>query len=236
MKNVIKWAEQNGYEYDMKYIGEKEHMVIKVGNNIVAKVRRTESTSYISVRGGRKGHPAGYMVAVGEKGNRFYEMHVSTQKQAIEMMEDDIAIMTRNMVAEQETIEEAAQTQEEDASDNQNQEVVEMTQEELETAATSKNMTQKLAKHTMAHSTSSNRGSIKLVAITCSDCGAGRLIKPQDLHQVTRCESCQKKYRNKMRAEKRKEKRRLAKLVWAVVLPVEWVGLSPATSVADIVV
>lgn len=49
--------------------------------------------------------------------------------------------------------------------------------------------------------------SIKLITINCEDCGAERLIKPQDAFQVKRCEDCQKKHRNAMRAQRRREKR-----------------------------
>lgn len=52
---------------------------------------------------------------------------------------------------------------------------------------------------------------VKLVTIQCVDCGADRLIKPQDVFQVKRCENCQKKHRNKMRAERRREKRQAEK-------------------------
>lgn len=39
------------------------------------------------------------------------------------------------------------------------------------------------------------KGNSKLVTINCADCGAERQIKVQDRFQVTRCESCQKKFR-----------------------------------------
>lgn len=48
---------------------------------------------------------------------------------------------------------------------------------------------------------------VALVTIQCEDCGAKRLIKPQDAFQVRRCEECQKKHRNAMRAQRRREKR-----------------------------
>jgi len=48
---------------------------------------------------------------------------------------------------------------------------------------------------------------VKTVRIECEDCGAERMIKPQDQFQVTRCESCQKKHRNKIRTERRRAKR-----------------------------
>lgn len=47
----------------------------------------------------------------------------------------------------------------------------------------------------------------KTVTIKCCDCGAERIIKVQDQFQVKRCVNCQKKFRNKKRAERRREKR-----------------------------
>lgn len=41
--------------------------------------------------------------------------------------------------------------------------------------------------------------------IKCVDCGAERVIKVQDVFQVSRCVECQKKYRNHKRYEKRKQ-------------------------------
>ena len=46
----------------------------------------------------------------------------------------------------------------------------------------------------------------KTIVINCSDCGKKRRIKPQDAFQVKRCVSCQKKHRNKLRAERHKQK------------------------------
>lgn len=54
---------------------------------------------------------------------------------------------------------------------------------------------------------------VKLVSINCTDCDEERIIKVQDLHQVKRCVSCQKKHRNRMRAEKRREKRAAEKVL-----------------------
>ena len=51
---------------------------------------------------------------------------------------------------------------------------------------------------------------VKLVSINCTDCDEERIIKVQDLHQVKRCVSCQKKHRNRMRAEKRRLKKQAA--------------------------
>lgn len=47
----------------------------------------------------------------------------------------------------------------------------------------------------------------KTVTIKCCDCGAERIIKPQDAFQVKRCVDCQKKYRRKKQAENRKKKK-----------------------------
>lgn len=47
----------------------------------------------------------------------------------------------------------------------------------------------------------------KTIIINCADCEKKRRIKPQDAFQVKRCISCQKKYRNKRRAERRRQKR-----------------------------
>jgi len=47
-------------------------------------------------------------------------------------------------------------------------------------------------------------------SITCVDCGAERIIKVQDIRQVTRCVDCQTKYRKLKRKEYRKN--RLARL------------------------
>lgn len=49
--------------------------------------------------------------------------------------------------------------------------------------------------------------SIKLTTIQCVDCGAPREIKVQDAFQVKRCVNCQKKYRNRKRAERRRQQR-----------------------------
>jgi hypothetical protein len=48
---------------------------------------------------------------------------------------------------------------------------------------------------------------VKLTTIKCEDCGDEREIKVQDTFQVTRCEGCQKKHRNKKRAERRRQQR-----------------------------
>lgn len=45
-----------------------------------------------------------------------------------------------------------------------------------------------------------------LTTIACVDCGASRTIKVQDVFQVKRCEDCQKKHRNTLRSQRRKEK------------------------------
>jgi len=50
----------------------------------------------------------------------------------------------------------------------------------------------------------------RTVTIKCADCGAERIIKPQDEFQVKRCVACQKKHRNKQRAEKRKQANQLS--------------------------
>lgn len=70
-------------------------------------------------------------------------------------------------------------------------------------------MTHRLENH-IALRTAAHGGKpkgIKLVSINCEDCGEERIIKVQDLHQVKRCVSCQKAHRNRVRAEKRREKR-----------------------------
>lgn len=48
---------------------------------------------------------------------------------------------------------------------------------------------------------------VKTVAIQCIDCGAPRIIKVQDAFQVKRCPECQRKYRSRKRAERRRQKR-----------------------------
>lgn len=48
---------------------------------------------------------------------------------------------------------------------------------------------------------------VKLTTINCKDCGEGRTIKVQDVFQVERCEDCQKKHRNKLRTQRRREKK-----------------------------
>ena len=45
------------------------------------------------------------------------------------------------------------------------------------------------------------------VDIKCEDCGATRNIATQDVFQVKRCVECQKKYKNRKRAELAKKKR-----------------------------
>lgn len=62
-----------------------------------------------------------------------------------------------------------------------------------------------IAMRAMAHG--GHPKGIKLVSINCADCDEERIIKVQDLHQVKRCVSCQKKHRNRVRAEKRRAKR-----------------------------
>lgn len=64
------------------------------------------------------------------------------------------------------------------------------------------NMTYRLAAHIATH------GDVKLVTIKCCDCGAERVVKPQDVFQVKRCVACQKLYRNARRAELRRLKRK----------------------------
>lgn len=54
--------------------------------------------------------------------------------------------------------------------------------------------------------TTKERGSSTKI-IKCADCGEEREVKIQDVFQVTRCKDCQKKYRNKKRAERQKAKR-----------------------------
>jgi hypothetical protein len=53
--------------------------------------------------------------------------------------------------------------------------------------------------------------SVKTVMIKCEDCNSPRQIKVQDKFQVTRCEGCQKKHRNRKRAERRRQQRAEAK-------------------------
>src|SRR5690606_8883836 len=48
---------------------------------------------------------------------------------------------------------------------------------------------------------------VKTTTINCVDCGKERVIKVQDAFQVKRCVDCQKKHRNRRRAECRREKR-----------------------------
>lgn len=64
------------------------------------------------------------------------------------------------------------------------------------------NMTYRLAAHIAAY------GDMKLVTIKCCDCGAERVVKPQDVFQVKRCVPCQKLYRNARRAELRRLKKK----------------------------
>lgn len=47
----------------------------------------------------------------------------------------------------------------------------------------------------------------KTATMKCIDCGNERTIKPQDMFQVKRCPDCQRKFRNKQRAQYRKNKR-----------------------------
>ena len=47
-----------------------------------------------------------------------------------------------------------------------------------------------------------------VTTITCSECGAERVIKIQDAFQVTRCVTCQKKYQKARRNQKMKEANR----------------------------
>lgn len=51
----------------------------------------------------------------------------------------------------------------------------------------------------------------KTVIINCVDCDAEREIKVQDAFQVKRCKECQKKHRNRLAAERRRQKRATAK-------------------------
>jgi hypothetical protein len=67
--------------------------------------------------------------------------------------------------------------------------------------------TERLADHVAL---SGGKG-IRLVEIKCQDCTSMRTIKVQDQFQVTRCVVCQKKHRNKIRAERRRQKRLEAK-------------------------
>jgi len=60
--------------------------------------------------------------------------------------------------------------------------------------------------HSEAAMTTAQNG-VALVEIKCCDCGAKRMIKPQDVFQVKRCAICQNKHRNAQRAAKRKAKR-----------------------------
>lgn len=43
--------------------------------------------------------------------------------------------------------------------------------------------------------------------ISCVDCGASRVVKVQDAHQVTRCAQHQREHRNALRREKRAKAR-----------------------------
>lgn len=52
---------------------------------------------------------------------------------------------------------------------------------------------------------------VKMTTIHCADCGTERQIKVQDKFQVTRCPDCQKKHRNRKRAERRRQLRAEAK-------------------------
>jgi len=62
-------------------------------------------------------------------------------------------------------------------------------------------MTARLRSHLL------QRGGVDLVSIRCIDCGAERLIKPQDAFQVKRCVDCQHTYRKAKRAAARRAKR-----------------------------
>lgn len=70
-------------------------------------------------------------------------------------------------------------------------------------------MTGRLENHIAARSAAhgGQPKGVKLTSINCEDCGEERIIKVQDAHQVKRCVSCQKKHRNRIRAEKRKAKK-----------------------------
>ena len=65
--------------------------------------------------------------------------------------------------------------------------------------------TQRLADHIAINRISGKP--VKTVTIECIDCGAPRIIKVQDAFQVKRCPECQRKYRNRKRAERRRQKR-----------------------------
>ena len=64
----------------------------------------------------------------------------------------------------------------------------------------------KMTERLIAHIQTVSRP-VKTTTINCVDCGKERVIKVQDAFQVKRCVSCQKKYRNRRRAEHRREKR-----------------------------
>lgn len=64
--------------------------------------------------------------------------------------------------------------------------------------------TQRLADH-IAISRISGKP-VKTVTIECIDCGMPRIIKVQDAFQVKRCPECQRKHRNRKRAERRRQK------------------------------
>ena len=70
----------------------------------------------------------------------------------------------------------------------------------------------KITERLVAHIQTAGRP-MKTTTINCVDCGKERVIKVQDAFQVKRCVDCQKKYRNRRRAERRREKRAQEKAI-----------------------
>lgn len=77
-----------------------------------------------------------------------------------------------------------------------------LTPEELKPEMRNKVITGKLYNYILR----TPRG-VKLVEIYCEECGALRLVKPQDRFQVKLCIKCTRRKRTKKRSQRRRERR-----------------------------
>lgn len=117
----------------------------------------------------------------------------------------------RAILAEQEklmdwVIDQIEQEQIEDAKAEEAKQQVEMENYLAEIQIAEQIEKGKITERLAAHIQTASRP-MKTTTINCVDCGKERVIKVQDAFQVKRCVSCQKKYRNRRRAERRREKR-----------------------------
>jgi len=89
---IRKWAEEMGYTVeDKNLVSWKPRVIVRANENIYFEAEINESTMYTSVRGGRKGNPAGLYITTHEKDNyRSYSWHQPSQRVAIEFMENRI--------------------------------------------------------------------------------------------------------------------------------------------------